>query len=45
MEIIRIPSAYISQIEYLSTEDSEYVLKIIFSIASGKDIKFEKSMR
>lgn len=45
MEIIRIPSSYYSQIEYLNKDDAEYVFKTIFSLAYWNDIKVEKSMR
>ncbi len=45
MEILRIPSAYFTQIEYLSKDDADYVLKTIFWLAYWKDIKIEKSLR
>ena len=45
MEIIRIPNAYHTQIQYLNKEDSEYVLKTIFALAYWEDIKIENSLR
>lgn len=45
MEIIRIPTAYATQIKYLSTEDSEYVLKTLFNLAYWEDVKIEESLR
>jgi len=45
MEIVRIPSNYYSQIEYLNKDDAEYVFKTIFSLAYWNDIKVEKSLR
>lgn len=45
MEIIRIPNAYHTQIQYLNKDDSEYVLKTIFALAYWEDIKIENSLR
>lgn len=45
MEILRIPRVYQTQVEYLTQQDSEYVLKTIFKLAMWEDIKIEKSMR
>ena len=45
MEILRIPSAYFTQIEFLSKDDADYVLKTIFWLAYWQDIKIEKSLR
>ena len=45
MEILRIPSAYYTQIQFLNREDSEYVLKTIFALSFWEKIKVEQSMR
>ncbi len=45
MEIIRIPSSYYSQLEYLPDKDFNYVLKTVFELCNLRDVKVEKSMR
>ena len=45
MEIIRIPSSYFTQLEYLEDNDFNYVMKTIFQLCSWLDIKVEKSLR
>ena len=44
MEIIRIPSTYLSQIEYLWEKDKAYVLETLFRLCSWQDIKVQKSL-
>lgn len=45
MKIIRIPSAYISQIEHMPDEDVGFVFKNLFRASSGTIINDEKSLR
>lgn len=45
MDILRVPSLYGTQVEYLNAEDSEYVLKTLFRLSMWKDVKIEHSMR
>lgn len=45
MEILRIPSAYKTQIEYLSEKDASYVIKTLLSLSVWEDIIIEKSLR
>ena len=45
MEILRIPSSYLTQIKYLSDKDSKYVLETLFWLASDSVANIEDSMR
>ena len=45
MDIIRIPTGYIHQLDHCSDEDLAYIVKNIFKAAQGDEIEHEKSMR
>jgi len=45
MEIVRIPTTYSTQIQYLSDEDMSYVFKGLFTLSKWEVIDVEDSMR